>query len=110
MSLGTRFGSTARVLALGSIAWLVVASLLLLQLLPRLPQSALHWAFFIALGPPLFVALEVLAGWLLSPEHGSRLSSRQFSVIRVLVAIPVALALMALSSWLASIVTSSGAV
>jgi hypothetical protein len=96
-----------RLLLLIAVVWVVVAGFLLLALLPQLPHSRLQWFLFIAFGPPLYVLGEGFFGWLFSPKHGCSISQRRFSVARILILFPVALALLALCWFLASLLTKS---
>jgi hypothetical protein len=88
-----------------AIAWLLVAALLAFQLWPDLPKSYLQWILLVLFGPPLYVLGEALFGWLFSPRHGQSISRRPFSPARILVALPVVLAFLALSWWLSWLLT-----
>lgn len=82
-----------------ALTWLFVAALLTVQLWPDLPHSKLKWFLLIAFGPPLYILGESFFGWLFSSGHGSDISRRKFSLVRVLLAFPIMLALFALSWW-----------
>ena len=82
-----------------ALSWLFIAALLTVQLWPEVPHSKLQWFLLFAFGPPLYILGESFFGWLLSPKHGKAISHRQFSLARVLLALPIMLALFALSWW-----------
>jgi hypothetical protein len=63
--------------------WLVMCGLLLLTLWPWRPASPLQWLLFIVLGPLVWVALEYVAGLVLSPKISGRISPRRFSWLRI---------------------------
>jgi len=88
-------------LPLAALAWLFLVGLLLLGLWPELPRSKPQWLVFLLVGPPLYVLGEAFFGLLFSQEHGSAISPRGFSVVRVLVALPV-VCLVVLVCWLLS--------
>lgn len=87
-----------------AIAWLLVAGLLVLELWPDLPGGKRQWALFLTLGPPLYVAGEAACSWLFSPSRGWAISRKKFSPLRIALALPIALAWLALSWWFASLV------
>lgn len=89
-----------------ALVWLIISSLLLLQLWPDLPHTKLQWFLLIAFGPPIYIFGEEFFGWLFSKKHGQAISQRKFSLVRVLVAFPVALALFALSWWVSWLFTN----
>lgn len=76
--------------------WAMLIALLLLGLYPALPETAGGWLLLVAAGPPAYLAVELVAGKLLSREAGVRLSAKRFSWKRILVALLVALALASL--------------
>jgi hypothetical protein len=79
-----------------SIGWTVVAVFGLAQIWSHVGswrEAALFFAFF----PPFYVAAEAANSWLLSPAHGQAISPRQFSWLRILVALPIAAAWLGLS-------------
>jgi hypothetical protein len=88
-----------------AIAWLLVAAFLVFQFWPDLPKSYLQWLLLVVFGPPLYVLGEAFFGWLFSLRHGQSISPRPFSPIRILVALPVVLAFLALSWWLSWLLT-----
>jgi len=106
MSEDTSFRQLFRLLPAMAIMWLIVAGVLLLQLWPDLPHTTRQWSLFLALYPPLYVAGEAWCAWLFSPSRGWTISRNRFSFLRVVLALPVALALFALSWWLASLIGS----
>ena len=82
-----------------AIGWLFIAGLLLFQLWPNLPHTSLQWFLLVAFGPPLYVLGEGFFGWLISPKHGKAISDRKFSFVRVLLVLPVMLAVFAFCWW-----------
>jgi hypothetical protein len=82
---------------------LFVVALLIVQAWPDLPRTPEQWFLFIALGPPLYVLGEAFFAWLFSEAVGQSISSKQFSLARIVIALPVVLALFALSWWLSSL-------
>jgi hypothetical protein len=86
-------------------AWLLVSALLVFQMLPTLPRSLLQWCLFLGFGPPLYVLGEGFFAWLFSPAHGYAIENRPFSVLRIVVALPVMLVFMALSWWLSGLLS-----
>jgi len=85
-------------------AWLLVGGLLLLQLWPDLPRTTGQWALFLVVFPFLYLVGEMLGTCLLSPTKGHSISGKRFSLIRVLVALPLALAWFALAWWFATFI------
>lgn len=83
-----------------AVGWLLVAGLLLFQLWPNLPRTSLQWFLLVAFGPPLYVLGEGLLSSLFSPKDGLAISDRGFSLVRVLLALPVVLAVFACCWWL----------
>ena len=67
--------------------WLLMVAVLLIQSLPWIPSTLTQWLVVVGIGPPLYLAGEGIFSWLLSLEHGYRLSPRPFSVLRVLAAL-----------------------
>lgn len=67
--------------------WLFLAAALLMQGLPWSPKTPTHWLLVIGLGPPLYLLGEGIFTWLLSAEHGHRISPRAFSGLRILAAL-----------------------
>jgi len=89
-----------RVLLWGAAAWLFIAAFVMVQFWPDLPHTAAGWLLFIALAPPLYIFAEAVGNRLLSRRHGNAISQRKFSMARVFIALPVVLAVFALSWWL----------
>lgn len=87
-----------------ALVWLLVGACLTLQLWPDLPGSWQHWALLFSLGPPLYVALEAWSSWVLSESHGWAVSRKRFSVLRILLLLPVVLFWLALAWWFASLI------
>jgi len=88
-----------------AILWLVIGSLLVIQFLPDLPHSNLQWFLLIAFGPPVYIFGEAFFGWLFSAKHGESISSRKFSTVRILLALPIVLVFITLSSWVSWLLT-----
>ena len=78
-----------------AIAALAVAALVLCGLLwlyfPALPRSVLGWIALVGLGLPVWALLE----WLGEAVLGSRFFARRSSGFRILLGVPVCLALIA---------------
>jgi hypothetical protein len=68
-----------------------------------------QWLTYLLIGIPLYLLGEAFFGWLFSPEHGRRISSRSFSPARILVAIPAA-AIAIVLAWLFHRLVFGGAV
>ena len=90
-----------RLFLLGLASWLVAGVIVLLQFRPRVPSG---WVVFLAIGPPLYLLLEALAGWLFSEQHGAAISGAPFSPLRVLVALVGSLAVVGACLWFLSLV------
>jgi hypothetical protein len=90
----------SRTLLVGATVWLVIAGLLVVQLWPYLPHSALQWVFLVTFGPPLYVFGERFFSWLFSHEHGTAISQKRFSVKRIAVALAAAVPAIGVSLWL----------
>ena len=82
-----------RLLIALAVAWPFVMAAVLSRWAPAL---VFEWFLVLVVGPPLYVVGEWFFGWLYSPEHGRRISSRSFSLLRVLLALGVILVLIAL--------------
>ena len=106
MHSGNRGGSKIRTLLVIAVLWLAVAAFLAFQFWPDVPHSALKWVLFIVFGPPLYVLGEEFFGWLLSAKHGATISQHRFSAKRILIALPLFLAVFALSWWLSLLISS----
>lgn len=98
--------SWSRTLLVGAIVWLVIAGFLVVQLWSYLPHSTLQWAFLVGLGPPLYVLGEGFFAWLFSQQHGTAISRKPFSIKRIAVALPVAMAAVGVSLWLFWLLTA----
>jgi hypothetical protein len=96
----------ARIIVWGAVAWLLVVGLLLLHVWPNLPHSQKQWLLFVALGPPLYVLGESVGAWIFSERHGRAISSRGFSIARILMALFVVTAVVGLCWWLTWLLTS----
>ncbi len=81
------------------MAWLFIAGFLIIQAWPDLPHTSLQWFLLVAFGPPLYVLGEGFFGWLFSPKYGKAISAREFSFVRVLLALPAVLAFVAFCWW-----------
>ena len=92
-------------LSLLALCWLLIAGYLTIQLWPDLPHSSLQWFLLVAFGPPLYVFGELFISWLFSPKHGQAISTREFSLVRILLALPIVLALFAFSWWVSWLLT-----
>jgi hypothetical protein len=92
--------STGRIVLWGAVAWLLLAAFLATSLWPGVPKIKSQWFFFVAFVPPLYVLGEAGGSWLFSRRHGYAISRHRFSIARILIALPVALAAVALSWWL----------
>ena len=106
MYIGNLGRSQIRTLLVVAILWLAVATFLAVQFWPEVPHSALKWVLFIVFAPPLYVLGEAFFGWLLSAKHGAAISPKRFSGKRILIALPVVLAVFALSWWLSRLINS----
>jgi hypothetical protein len=105
MSEGKAIDKWLRRLPALALLWLLLASLITIQLWPHLPRSQLQWFLLLAFGPPLYVLGEALFGWLFSAVHGRAISQTRFSVTRIAIALPVVLAWFVLCWWLSWLVT-----
>lgn len=105
MATGNNPRSILKTIVIWSVVWCVAVAVIVLQLLPDLPNSTLQWVLFVVLGPLLYLGGEALFDWLFSQRHGRAISSRGFSLLRVGVALPVALVWLALIQYLLWLVT-----
>jgi len=96
-----------RLLLLLALVWLLLAAFLAIQFWPDLPRSKLQWVLLIFFGPPLYIASEAFFTWLFSKHRGQSISSRSFSLKRILVALPIVLAFIAISWWLSWLLARS---
>lgn len=85
-----------RLVMVAALAWALIAGVMLVWRAPRFPQSRLEWFLVLVVGPPFYVLGEGFFGWLFSAERGRQISSRPFSLLRVLLALLVVLALAGL--------------
>lgn len=72
--------------------WIMLAGFVLIEFLPNIPRTILQWSLFVAFGPPLFVLAGELFGWIFSVRHGYAISDAKFSILRILIALPFAIA------------------
>lgn len=77
-------------------AWLFLGGLMLLFNLPRVPRTRVGLLLFIIIAPPFYVLGDGFFGWLFSDKHGRSISSRSFSVLRILAALTGTLLLVGL--------------
>jgi hypothetical protein len=106
MHNGSQGDRKIRTLLVVAVLWLVVATFLVLQFWPNVPHSPLKWVLFIVFGPPLYVLGEEFFGWLFSPKHGAAISPNRFSAKRILIALPILVAVVALGWWLSWLISS----
>lgn len=90
------FWHWVRFLPVLAVAWLAIAGLLLLEFWPSIPQSKSQWALFLAFGPPFYLLGEAVSERVFSRRRGSGIAPAGFSLKRVLVGVPIALAVIAL--------------
>lgn len=76
----------------GALVWLFVSGLLVIQIWPSFPQSKSEWLLLLVFGPPAYVLLEAFGDWMFSRRHGHAISSREFSVVRIMTALVIVLA------------------
>ena len=98
-----------RSLTLLALGWLIVAVVLLIQFLPDLPQTKLQWALLVLFGPPLYVLGEAIISGLFSERRGLSVTSKGFSLKRILIALPLVMALFALCWWVFWLLSRGGA-
>jgi hypothetical protein len=79
--------------------WAIIAALLILQLVPGVPNTGRGWALLLVLGPPVYVALEWAADRLFNAGTGARISSARFSFARIAVALVFVLIALAPVAW-----------
>jgi hypothetical protein len=84
-------------LVIAGVAWIVFALALLVLVLPSVPTSTLGLFLFVLFAPPIYLFGEAFFGWVFSEEHGRQVSTRQFSLARILLALIVAAIAFALS-------------
>jgi len=80
--------------------WAVMGGLLVLQLLPAMPETPRQWVVLLVFGAPAWVLLEVGADRFFGPRRGASISpapsAPQVSLRRILVGLGVALVVVAL--------------
>ena len=84
--------------------WVLITVLIALQLWPDLPRSRQQWLLLIGLGPPLYIALEAWGSWVLAPARGWAVSRKRFSLLRLVLLLPLVLFWSVAAWWLASLV------
>jgi hypothetical protein len=72
-----------------TVTWAFLVGLVILS--TGVPETRTRWIIAVIAGPPLYVAAEAFFGWLLSKEHGERISAKPFSWLRILLALAVML-------------------
>ncbi len=87
-----------------AITWVVVAVVLILQLWPNLPASRHQWALLLGFGPPVFVAVEWWSSWILAKSRAWPISRKRFSVLRIILLLPVVLFYIAVAWWFAALI------
>lgn len=90
-----------------AITWLVIAALLIAQLWPNLPDSPRRWAILLGFGPPVFVAIEAWTSWVLAKSRAWAICRKRFSILRILLLLPVVLFYLAIAWWFARLVGAS---
>lgn len=91
--------NAAAILGLG--AFLICA--LVFIYFPAVPRSAIAWVALVALGLPVWFFLE----WLGEAVLRSSFFSRKSSAFRILLAVPVVVAFMAIATYLVRLVQSA---
>lgn len=100
----TPVAARARWLVPVALVWLVVCGLLLVQLWPDLPRTQAQWALLLAVGPSLYLLGEAGSAWLQAMAQQWDGAGKGFSWLRIVCALPVALAWFALCWLFASLV------
>jgi hypothetical protein len=72
-----------------TVTWAFLVGLVILS--TGVPETRTQWIIAVIAGPPLYVAGEAFFGWLVSKEHGERISAKPFSWLRILLALAVML-------------------
>jgi hypothetical protein len=96
--------SLRRYLVPVAITWVVAAAVLIFQLWPNLPSSPRQWALLLGFGPPLFVIIEAWSSWVLAKSRVWAISRKRFSVLRIILLLPVVLFYVAVAWWFAILV------
>ena len=86
-----------------AVAWFFIVGLIILQQWPDLPKTELGWFLLIVAGPLLYIAGEGFFSWLFSEKHGKEISNKQFSFLRVVIAVIVVTVLFGLGIFISSI-------
>jgi uncharacterized membrane protein YqjE len=102
MNERTSFTRWTRWLAPVAMVWLLLGAILVLQLWPDLPSTRRQWALLLVMGPPLYVLGELACAWLFSQSRSY--AKKRFSITRIALALPIAIAWFALAWWLASFI------
>jgi hypothetical protein len=79
------------------VAWIVLALGLLLLVLPSVPTTTRGFFLFVLFAPPIYLIGETFFSWVFSEEHGRGISTRRFSLARILLGVVVAAIAFALS-------------
>jgi hypothetical protein len=87
-----------------AITWVVVAALLIMQLWPDLPTSRHRWALLLGFGPPIVVAVEGWTSWVLAESRAWAISKKRFSLLRIILLLPVVLFYIAVAWWFATLI------
>jgi hypothetical protein len=82
---------TAAFLLVLTATWAFLVGLVILSM--GVPETRTQWIIAVIVGPPLYVAAEAFVEWLFSKQHGERISTKPFSLLRILVALAVMLAI-----------------
>jgi hypothetical protein len=77
------------VLAIVLAAWAFLAVIVVLEFIPDTPTTAGGWVLLLVVGPPVYLAFELVGDWLFSAKTGASISAARFSLARVAVAIAV---------------------
>lgn len=93
------FTAWPRWLVLVGLIWLVVGGILVAQQWPDLPRTKAQWALLLAVGPPLYLLGEAGSAWLQRWAQRHADLGKGFSWVRIVSALPIALAWLALC-WL----------
>ena len=101
MRIAEHISANRRVLLGAALVWLVLSALLVLEIWPSVPRTARGFSVLLGVGPLVYLALEALMSWLFSPAHAQAISMQRFSWLRVVVALPVAISVVALCWYLA---------
>lgn len=87
-----------------ALVWLVAGGGLLAQQWPDLPRTPAQWALLLAVGPPLYLLGEAGSAWLEAMAQRRVDGGKGFSWLRIVCALPVALAWFALCWLFASLI------